>query len=84
MPAGLASLARYLLDQVSYCNRTVVTTRAQYSVRKGKEMVRRVVAGQLTEDAETTAIRNGSFDTPDYAEGVRAFLEKRPPRFTWT
>jgi len=62
----------------------VVTTRAQYSVRKGKEMVRRVVAGQLADDAETTAIRNGSFDTGDYAEGVRAFLEKRPPRFTWT
>jgi enoyl-CoA hydratase/carnithine racemase len=71
------------LAATTYGFAEVVTTRAQYSVRKGKEMVRRVVAGQLADDAETTAIRNGSFDTPDYAEGVRAFLEKRPPRFTW-
>jgi enoyl-CoA hydratase/carnithine racemase len=72
------------LAKATYEFAEVITTRAQYSVRKGKEMVRRVVAGQLADDEETIAIRNGSFDTPDYAEGVRAFLEKRPPRFTWT
>ena len=44
----------------------------------GKEMVRRVVAGQLADDEETLAIRNSSFDTADYAEGVRAFLGEAP------
>jgi enoyl-CoA hydratase/carnithine racemase len=72
------------LERHTYEFAEVVTTRAQFSVRMGKEMVRRVVAGQLADDEETLAIRNSSFDTGDYAEGVRAFLEKRPPRFTWS
>jgi enoyl-CoA hydratase/carnithine racemase len=72
------------LERHTYEFAELVTTRAQYSVRGGKEMVRRVVAGQLSDDEETVGIRNSSFDTPDYAEGVRAFLEKRPPNFTWS
>ncbi|MGH3096913.1 MAG: enoyl-CoA hydratase/isomerase family protein [Streptosporangiales bacterium] len=58
--------------------------RAQYSVRAVKEMVARIAAGQVADDEETTALRNNSFDTADYAEGVRAFLERRPPHFTWS
>lgn len=61
-----------------------LATRAQYSVRAVKEMVRRITAGQSADDEETTALRNDSFDTADYAEGVRAFLERRPPHFTWS
>ena len=34
---------------------------------------------RLTPDEHT--LLDDSFDSPDYAEGVRAFLEKRPPRF---
>jgi hypothetical protein len=43
-----------------------------------------VLAGQTEDDEVTTEIRNSSFDTEDYAEGVRSFLEKRTPRFTWS
>jgi enoyl-CoA hydratase/carnithine racemase len=72
------------LERATYEFAELVTTRAQFSVRQGKAMVQRVVAGQLRDDEETTHIRNSSFDTDDYAEGVRSFLEKRPPRFTWS
>lgn len=61
-----------------------LASRAQYSVRAVKDIVGRIAAGQAVDDEETTALRNDSFDTTDYAEGVRAFLERRPPHFTWS
>ena len=72
------------LEKYTYEFADVITTRAQFSVRMGKEMVRRVVAGQVDDDQATVDIRNSSFDTDDYAEGVRSFLAKRPPEFRWS
>ncbi|MUL41742.1 enoyl-CoA hydratase [Streptomonospora sp. PA3] len=72
------------LAEQTYSFAELVSGRAQYSVRTAKEIVRRIVAGQRRDDAETTELRNASFDTEDYAEGVRAFLEKRAPEFTWS
>jgi enoyl-CoA hydratase/carnithine racemase len=72
------------LEKHTYEFARLITTRAQFSVRSGKRIVDLVLAGQTTDDDVTTGIRNSSFDTEDYAEGVRSFLEKRPPRFTWS
>ncbi|MCV7171204.1 enoyl-CoA hydratase/isomerase family protein [Mycobacterium manitobense] len=72
------------LEKHTYEFARLVTTRAQYSVRSSKRIVDLVLGGQTSDDEVTTGIRNSSFDTDDYAEGVRSFLEKRPPRFTWS
>ena len=72
------------LETYTYEFADVITTRAQFSVRMGKEMVRRVVNGQVEDDEATTEIRNSSFDSEDYAEGVKSFLAKRPPNFSWS
>ncbi|MGH3384573.1 MAG: enoyl-CoA hydratase-related protein [Nocardioidaceae bacterium] len=72
------------LEKHTYDFAELVSTRAQFSVRAAKQIVQRIVAGQAVDDDATIALRNGSFDTDDYAEGVRSFLEKRPPRFTWS
>ncbi|GAA2080269.1 enoyl-CoA hydratase/isomerase family protein [Actinomadura alba] len=72
------------LEAHTYDFAELLTTRAQFSVRAGKEIIGRVVAGQTEEDEATLDLRNSSFDTSDYAEGVRAFLDKRSPAFTWS
>ncbi|NUL46112.1 enoyl-CoA hydratase [Cellulosimicrobium funkei] len=72
------------LESYTYEFAQTLTARAQFSVRAGKDMVQRVLAGQVEDDAETVEIRNSSFSTEDYAEGVQAFLAKRTPEFQWS
>lgn len=47
-----------------------------------KAMLLRVAHGQTADDAESLALRDGAITHVDFAEGRRAFLERRPPRFT--
>ena len=72
------------LARVTYEFAELLTTRAQFSLRATKQIVRRITTGQTEDDDRTVSLRNSSFDTEDYAEGVRSFLEKRPPVFTWS
>jgi enoyl-CoA hydratase/carnithine racemase len=69
------------LETTTYEFAELICTRAQFSVRAAKTIVNRILAGQAADDEFTTDLRNSSFDTDDYAEGVRAFLAKRPPEF---
>jgi enoyl-CoA hydratase/carnithine racemase len=58
-----------------------IAGRAQLSVRGAKAIVNRIMDGQTEEDDAVRALYAESAASADYAEGVRAFLSKRPPRF---
>lgn len=72
------------LQKLTYEFADLLCTRAQFSIRATKQIITRILAGQATDDDATRRLRNSSFDTDDYAEGVRAFLDKRKPHFTWS
>jgi enoyl-CoA hydratase/carnithine racemase len=58
-----------------------MASRAQVSVRGAKTIISRITEGLYDEDETVLALYEASVTSADYAEGVQAFLEKRPPRF---
>ncbi|WP_328610532.1 enoyl-CoA hydratase-related protein [Amycolatopsis sp. NBC_00345] len=58
-------------------------SRSQASVRGMNRIIEKIVAGQETTDAEVEDIRLAALHGEDYAEGVDAFLNRRPPKFTY-
>jgi len=73
VPAG--SLAAHTYN---YLRR--VAANAPLSLRGAKLSIQGIVTGEL-EIEGIRRLMGDAFDSHDYREGVRAFLEKRPPRF---
>lgn len=58
-----------------------IAANSLHSTVQSKAIVRRILDGQADDDAATTALFADAFTKPDFAEGVSAFLSKRPPGF---
>lgn len=56
---------------------------SQWSVRASKQMIARVLSGQRAESAETRAVFVEGVQGEDFQEGYRAFVDKRPARFSF-
>ncbi|HVK21309.1 MAG TPA: enoyl-CoA hydratase-related protein [Actinokineospora sp.] len=55
--------------------------RSQVTIRGAKQIIGRITAGHFDEDDAVHALYADSAESADYAEGVRAFLDKRSPKF---
>lgn len=60
----------------------IIARNSPASHRGNKAFVRRILDGQIADNAETLADFTAAFAGPDFAEGTAAFLEKRPAIFT--
>ena len=72
-PAGVEARAHALAR--------VLAARARVSQVGGKQLIARAAAGRRDEDEQVHALYAQSLRSPEYAEGVAAFLAKREPDF---
>ena len=59
----------------------ILAARSGVTQRAVKQTVARILDGAAADDDAQAALRDAALGSPDYAEGVRAFLERRPPKF---
>ena len=59
----------------------MLAARSGVTQRAVKQTVARILDGVTADDDAHAALRDAALASPDYAEGVRAFLERRPPKF---
>jgi len=77
-------LADQLADAPEAAARTLaldIAANAPSSHRGNKALVARAVAGDTDDDDASAALFEAAFDGPDFAEGLAAFRDRRPPRF---
>jgi enoyl-CoA hydratase/carnithine racemase len=58
-----------------------IAANAGHSVRSAKTIVNAIAGGATAETSDSRRLYDESFSSPEFAEGARAFLEKRAPRF---
>jgi enoyl-CoA hydratase/carnithine racemase len=58
----------------------LLASRSAVTQRAVKQTIARILDG-VSDDESHAALRVAALASPDYAEGVRAFLERRPPNF---
>ncbi|MEV0271283.1 enoyl-CoA hydratase/isomerase family protein [Hamadaea sp. NPDC050747] len=80
---GLADevCAPHAVERRAYALARMLAGRAPISVAGAKALIDRVLAGQETDDSWTRDLYTASYHSPEYAEGVTAFGERRVPDF---
>ena len=58
-----------------------VLSRSGSALRGMKEILGRIERGLVDDDERALTLRHESYRSPDFREGVRAFVERRAPRF---
>jgi enoyl-CoA hydratase len=61
-----------------------IADNSQFSVRATKQIVAMIAAGTVAETSASASLFRKAMEGEDYAEGVRAFREKRKPKFTFS
>lgn len=78
---GLVTSVSATVEADAYALARTIAERAAVTVRAAKTLVGRIVDGHRGEDEVAHRLYEESYDSPEYAEGVAAFLAKRPPDF---
>ncbi len=69
------------LEAETYAYAEQLAQQAPLSQRGAKVMLQHLNGESAMTDSEVAAFVEQAYESEDYREGVRAFLEKRPPRF---
>ena len=70
------------VEERAYALARTLTSRARISLTGGKALIERAHTGRLDEDDDVQDLYARSWASREYAEGVAAFLAKRPAVFT--
>lgn len=78
---GLVDEVHDDLDEAVAAFAALLVARSGVTQRAVKETVARILDGATHDDESHAALRAAALASPDYAEGVAAFLQRRPPDF---
>ena len=72
------------IEEKTYSFAEILCSRAQFAVRSMKRIIQLVTEGQIKDNEETKRLLIKSYESNDYKEGVKAFLDKRKPNFNYS
>jgi enoyl-CoA hydratase/carnithine racemase len=70
------------LDAAAAAFEAALCTASRHTATTTKSILRLIREGQTEDTPASRALFAAAFEGEDFKEGFRAFLEKRPPRFT--